>query len=400
MPGGVCVAESAERASETGEAGVGGVSRSRGEALAERVRGGLNALVARAGAGADRLKQTSEDLRRPQLLRQALAARERGNFEAAFWLLREELGLRPHDERAVLTFWDVAAACGRVQAAVEPMARFVHRQASAGRRDVAADCWMALVREVPDAVVDAASLARIVPELKARMERAGDETTREEARACLLRALRHSVDPRGGGLRPGLALRLFEEARTIDSETARRAARVALGSSELHEAKRARIEALLEALERAGPVDENPAPEALRVTEAAPVEIAEQGLVVRELASDRRARLDFRSIEAVAVAEVAGLAADPVLVIDLVLKPSAVGRRARHVLRMRGDAFDPAALAPGPDAGDALRSFLAELLGRTRAVPLPEPESALGIRPRGFASLADYEREVLGHLGR
>jgi hypothetical protein len=345
---------------------LGGAGRSRGEALAERVRVGLSALKARAGAGADRLKETSEELLRPQLLRQALAARERGNLEAAFWLLREELALRPHDERAVRTFWDVAAACGR-----------------------------------------------IVPELKACVERAEHEAEREQARACLLRALRHSVDPRGGGLRPGLALRLFEEARTVDAETARRAARVALGSSELHEAKRARIEALLEALERGVHAGEagarsagesagaaEPAAEALRVTEAAPVEIAEQGLVMRELASDRRARLDFRSIEAVAVAEVAGLAADPVLVIDLVLKPSAVGRRARHVLRMRGDAFDPAALAPGPDAGEALRSFLAELLGRTRAVPLPEPESALGIRPRGFASLADYEREVLGHLAR
>jgi hypothetical protein len=392
---------------------LGGAGRSRGEALAERVRVGLSALKARAGAGADRLKETSEELLRPQLLRQALAARERGNLEAAFWLLREELALRPHDEHAVRTFWDVAAACGRAQAAVESMTRLVHQQASAGRRDVATDCWLALVREVPDAVVDAASLARIVPELKARVEQAEDEMAREEARACLLRALRHSVDPRGGGLRPGLALRLFEEARTVDSETARRAAQVALGSSELHEAKRARVEALLEALERGGHADEvgarradesagaaGPASEALRVTEAAFVEIAEQGLVMRELASDRRARLDFRSIEAVAVAEVAGLAAHPVLVIDLVLKPSAAGRRARHVLRMRGDAFNPAALAPGPDAGEALRSFLAELLGRTRAVPLPEPDSALGIRPRGFASLADYEREVLGHLAR
>ncbi len=403
-------------------AGVAG-GRSRAEALAERVRGSLSALVARAGAGADRLKQTSEDLRRPHLLRQALAARGRGNLEAAFWLLREELALRPHDERSVLAFWDVAAACGHAGEAAEPMARFVQRHAAAGEKDVAADCWIALVREVPEAVVDAASLARILPELKARMERAGDEKAREEASVWLLRALRQSVDPRGGVLTPGLALRLFEEARSIDPETAQRAAQVALGSPDLHEAKRARIEELLAGLERGAHSEEKPAPtravggelaichdparpvaeaharELVRVTEAAPVEVADQALVVRELASERRARLDYRVIEAVAVTQVAGLAAEPVLIIDLVLKRSRADQRARHLLRMRADAFDPAQLAPGrADAGEALRSFLAELLERTHAVPLPDPDSALGLRPRFFPSLQDYEREVLGRL--
>jgi hypothetical protein len=307
------------------------------------------------------------------------------------------------------------------------MARLVQRQAASGERAAAADSWIALVREVPDAVVDSASLARILPELKARTERARDGASREESSAWLMRALRQSVDPRGGALSPGLALRLFEEARGFDPASARQAARVALESPDLHEAKRARLETWLRELER-GPQNAGESPAApasverhaddapaasverhaddasakdVRVTEVKPVELAEKGLLVLELADERRARVDYRAIEAVAVAHVAGLASDPVLVIDLALRSSPRHPTRRRLLRMRADAFDPNTLAPtrAPD-GQALCSFLAELLERTRAVPLPDPESALGVRPRHFPSLADYEREILGRLRR
>jgi hypothetical protein len=343
---------------------------------------------------------------RPRLIRQALAARERGNIEAAFFLLREAVALRPDDDRAVLTLWDVATTCGRVAAAAEPMARFVRRQAAAGQRDIAAGSWIALAAEAPETAVDAAALVRIVPELRARVERALDDEAREHANAWLLRALRQSVDPRSGSLTPGLAFRLFEEAREIDPETARRAARVVLGSPELHETKRARVEKQLRELSRKRPkpralARRQPAGDAMRVTEAAPVELAEQGLLVRELASAQRARIDYRAIEAVAAAEVEGLASEPMLVIDLVLRGSPTGRSGRHLLRMRRDAFDPNTLATaGVDTDQALSAFLCELLERTQAVPLPDPDSALGIRPRRFPSLGDYEREVVGRLQR
>jgi hypothetical protein len=66
---------------------------------------------------------------------------------------------------------------------------------------------------------------------------------------------------------------------------------------------------------------------------------------------------------------------------------------------MRSDAFDPAALFPGrSDAGQALCALLAELLDRSGAVPLPDPDSALGVRPQRFASLADFEAAVLARL--
>ncbi len=110
---------------------------------------------------------------------------------------------------------------------------------------------------------------------------------------------------------------------------------------------------------------------------------------------------NYPDIEAVCVVEVAGLAAKPVAVIDLVLNWSRQGAEPLRVVRVRGDAIDGAELVPGPCvAGGELASFLGEVLLRSRAVPLPDPESALGLQLTTFESLDRYEREILhGLLG-
>jgi hypothetical protein len=83
---------------------------------------------------------------------------------------------------------------------------------------------------------------------------------------------------------------------------------------------------------------------------------------------------------------------------DLLLRPPRPGR-PRSVLRMRSDAFDPALLFPDrTDAGQALRALLAELLDRSAAVPLPDPDSALGVRPQRYESLAAFESAVQARL--
>ncbi len=65
-------------------------------------------------------------------------------------------------------------------------------------------------------------------------------------------------------------------------------------------------------------------------------------------------------------------------------------------MRLRTDAFDPATLALGPCvAGGALAALLGEIFDRSHAVPLPDPESALGLYLAGFESLEAYERESL-----
>ena len=115
---------------------------------------------------------------------------------------------------------------------------------------------------------------------------------------------------------------------------------------------------------------------------------------------DRRTRIDYRAIEAVAVGEVAELGDAPVLVVDLVLRAARAGR-PRSVLRMRSDAFDPAALFPDrTDAGQALRALLAELLDRSAAIPLPDPDSALGVRPQRFETPRDLRSSRSGAARR
>ena len=304
----------------------------------------------------------------------------------------------------MLAFFDVALALDRAEQAAPALAALIHR-AACGDKGFATDCWITLVRAVPGQVIDAPTLARLLPELEARMERAPDRPARQAARADLVGALQRCVEPSTPGLTPGLALHLFELARDRDAESARRAARVALDSRELHEAKRERIERQLaeierEAAEAAQEADAADATTELRVTDAVPIELAEQGLLLEEVSSGRRSRLDYRAIEALAVGSVSGLAAAPVLLVDLVLRESRRRPELRAVVRMRGDTFDPRSLVGNEaEPEEARRLLLAELLERSRAVPLPDPDGALGLPPRDFASLREHERELLQHLG-
>jgi len=116
-------------------------------------------------------------------------------------------------------------------------------------------------------------------------------------------------------------------------------------------------------------------------------------LVVR---GGRRVVIGLDQIQAIAVAEVAGLDAAPVVVVDLVLNWRELDDAPLRAVRMRGDALPSAASDEGQtDPGDALRSLLAGLMERTRAIPLPDPDAALGLMIPAYASLAEYEREVL-----
>jgi hypothetical protein len=389
---------------------------------------GRNMAVTRSAAWLARVATSARTLAQP-LLRQGMAAARRGNLEAAFALLREEVAARPDLPRSTLLFWELALACERAREAASPMARLVRSEATAGRCEAAADHWIALVGQVPEAVVEVPVLMRLLPVLRSRIAESRSKEEKQKARERLIDALRRCVDPSSGTLTPALALRLVEEARGLDVEVARRAAQVALASTNLHEAKRVRLEELLRALKRgvwpeaaappepppperrAPPLSRSdveaaaarlaarmPPPGKLRVSEVIPVELGDDGLVALEGEDDRRTRIDYRAIEALAVGEVADLGDGPVLVMDLLLRAPRAGR-PRSVLRMRSDAFDPALLFPDrTDAGQALRALLSELLDRSAAVPLPDPDSALGLRPQRFESLADFESAVQARL--
>jgi hypothetical protein len=84
-----------------------------------------------------------------------------------------------------------------------------------------------------------------------------------------------------------------------------------------------------------------------------------------------------------------------VIVVDLLLNWSAQDEPLR-VIRLRGDRFDPCKLCAEPARPvDALRDIVDRLLAASEARPLPDLRSARGRPFAGFASLEDYERDVL-----
>ena len=86
----------------------------------------------------------------------------------------------------------------------------------------------------------------------------------------------------------------------------------------------------------------------------------------------------------------------PEAVIDLALNWSQAGDEALRIVRLRSDGFDPRTLIPDEDnLEDAYRAFLDKLLTLTRALPLPDEESARGRPMRVYSDLDTYQREVL-----
>jgi hypothetical protein len=397
------------------------------------------------GSAAGRLKEsdTGERLNAALEVRRAIkraeAAHARGNPAMAYRLLEEELRARPGDEKLTLSFWHTCVALERGAEAAEGILRVIRRRASQGELAGAASLWSELMDVVPGARADAGTLVRIVPVLH--------EIDRERA----VRALRAALDPATPGLTPGLAMRLVEVARAVDPPSCLRAARLALESKDLADAKRSRLLELIAELERA-PAAPAPAParpaatpaparpsaapvptaatarptaaparptapatppaapaadfaeltieatveafapatrfSEVKAMEAAPKELAADSIELR-MDDGRHGRIEYAKIQAVAVAEVAGLAAKPVVLVDLVLNWRADDGGPLRVVRMRGDRFG----SPG-DAADP-RAFLAKLLARVEAPALPDSGSALGHPFRFYGDVDSYQREVL-----
>jgi hypothetical protein len=250
------------------------------------------------------------------------------------------------------------------------------------------------------------------------------------------------VNPLNSDLTPGLAVRVAEMARDLDPPTALAAAHNALASPDLHEAKRARLQEMIAAIEQAAaeaeaaakaapsdeaepgepseparpqaaaaPVDAESADRAaadaleaqapalrfmeVKVSEGVPGGLLEDAISL-VLPDGRKARLAYAKIEALAVAEVRGLEIHPVVLVDVLLNWKESGASVLRLLRMRSDTFDARSLAPDEtDAIEAFRWFLAELLTRSNAIPLPDFESARGLQLRDFESLEAYQSEVL-----
>ena len=104
-----------------------------------------SSAVTRSAAWLARVATSARRLARPRILRQGVAAARRGNLEAAFALLREEVAARPDLPRSTLLFWELALACERAREAAVPMARLVRQRGeppdAANRRRITGSRW-------------------------------------------------------------------------------------------------------------------------------------------------------------------------------------------------------------------------------------------------------------------
>ena len=147
----------------------------------------------------------------------ALEAQAAGDTETAFTLLAAEVRRQPANREAALALWQVAAAQDRASEAAPALLRIIREQLRCGEVKDALNLWLDLVHAVPGVKVE--------PLLLVRLARALSESGhRDQAVAALRLAL---LDP-DDALTAAMALRISREAREVDEDLARGAARLAL----------------------------------------------------------------------------------------------------------------------------------------------------------------------------
>jgi membrane associated rhomboid family serine protease len=129
----------------------------------------------------------------------------------------------------------------------------------------------------------------------------------------------------------------------------------------------------------------------LKCVEAVPLTLDDSGLTLRN-----GPQLDLTRVDGIAVAAVQGIAAKPVILVDLLLNWTEISDAPLRTVRLRSDQFDPRTLFPQAGGGlESFRALLDALHERAGATPLPDPDAARGRPFKMFPDLARYEREVL-----
>jgi hypothetical protein len=403
-------------------------------------------------------KQMGSAVESWRVIKKAADAQRRGNHAMAYRLLEPKVQANPADAKLVVAFWSAALACDRPEDAASFMTGIIRRIASSGKPDRAAELWMELRSAVPSARVDPSALVHIAETLEVgggrdplvqALRDAADsdsrglspglavriaEMAREIDPPTALRAVRRALEAPGLHEAKRMRLGQLEEelvaaaAGSTASEPAPASSRelqpatqsvcnegrgaeeptpdlalkgpeAALERSalrELADEPRSGAEwmeaAADEALRAADPIARF---RDLKLREAMPTGLLAEGVAL-QLPAGRTARIEYTKIDAIAVAEVMGLAQHPVVVVDLLLNWSSEQDPTLRAVRLRSDGFDPRMVFEAPDdRAEAFRSFLSELRVRCNAVPLPDLASAEAVGLRTFETLEAYAREVL-----
>ena len=362
-------------------------------------------------------------------LRRAMRARAAKRPREALELLGEQLASEPDHYEAAVAAWEVARELGRDAEITASLIRVIRIELRRGLSAAALDHWLDLVRGgIPE---------RTEPALLLQMALLLREHDHKPEAVRALRCALERSDDRENHV---LAARIARAARGLDPGTTETAAWRALGSAELSLSERQSLEDLIgevlatpaaraASLARfaAAPGPAIPAKAALapavapsarahsapatgsrpaaieietsqRVLDAVlavPLELAGEGLEI-QTSQGQKKLVRYERIEAVAVAAVHGIAAKPVILVDLVLNWMTPKNEMLRVIRMRGDQFDPRRLlADQTSPTEALRAFVKTVLDRSNAIPLPDSEAALGRPFASFEELPIYQRAVL-----
>jgi len=351
-----------------------------------------------------------------------IKARAAGDADGAFAMLEAELQRSARNRDAVTTFWEMAIERGVAEEAAPFMFHLVREELRRGAEEVAVAQWREVAEHLPTTFLDPSTLLRLVPIVR-RVD--GDEQA--------VVALQQALDERNEGLTPAEAAQLARLAVDLEPQLAISAARRALASQALEEGPRLELEQFvaklaLREVEATGepekPEKPEPAPSVFyeesdrsafgdvgdlsalddsfpngAVSDAVPQALEAEALRI-EVVGQGQTDLAYTRLRAVAVVGVHGLGPKPVVLIDLLID-GAGSEGPLRVIRLRSDRFDPRPLAPGVDGAlDSLRWMVREILSRSDAQPLPDPDGAAARPVRMFKSLEEYHERVLREAAR
>jgi membrane associated rhomboid family serine protease len=313
---------------------------------------------------------------------------EGGDSQGAVETLTKELSARPENLDAAVALWNICFNQGNVVPAVPFMLEAIGRAARTGDRDFVLDHWEDVLR------------ANVSVSLEPIVGLKIAETLADKARevdACDTLAMIEEID---GSTPAPTHLRLSRLAVAVGSPDAARIIERALAHTDLSPEDRSELETARMTVGEVPPVSQGETEEApheirhtLQTMPAVPTGIS--GDILNLDVKGRARTLPFATIQAVAVCGIARASEPPVLLVDLLLDSPWGDREALRAIRLMSNTFDPRSLVPGENQLQAFRAFLRHILDASKAVPLPDPDSARGTPFRSFTNIGAYQREIL-----
>lgn len=341
------------------------------------------------------------------VVEEAMAAAAGGRLEEGSVRLEKELARDPRSIDAAVALLSISERRGDPRPALPHLLRALEHAGRDGGELVAAH-WPTIMALDEDLALEPATAVRLAEPLhRAGMaEMAADVVALAAGRVTAAAA-------------PGVMVRLARLATELEVPAARRIVDAALDHPEMPPDTASELRRLRERAGEPPPgapaapeTDPGPgaAPEepievvpmvatnggarSLRVMEAVPVGLDGDALAL-EVRGQRR-RLSLGEVQAIAVGGIRPAEGAPVLVVDLVLDSVVSEQLSLRVVRLLSNRFDPRPLTGQEEPLAAFRALLEHLVQASEAIPLPDPDGAVGRPFRSFGSLEAYEREVLG----